>query len=100
MTTSPMYLTQHAMQRCEQRHISAEALRAATLFGDRFVQPDGTVVQLVTQRAALRIAKALGLSPGYVHSVMQGVYVVIRRSGATVTVGRRFAGAQGRIRRS
>ena len=100
MTTSPLYLTQHAIQRSEQRRISAEALRAATLFGDRFVQPDGTVIHLVTQRAAERISRVLALTPGYVHSVMRGVYIVMKRSGATVTVGRRFAGRKGRIRRS
>lgn len=98
MTQQPLHLSRHAVARSTQRRISQEALRAATLFGDRFVQDDGTIVQIVTRRAAARIVNTLGLSPGYVHDQLQNVYVVLRRSGTVVTVGRRYAGQ--RIQRS
>jgi hypothetical protein len=100
MNTYPLHLTRHAEQRCMKRSITQEALRAATLYGDRFVQDDGCVLLLVTQRAAARLVHALGLAPGYVDSTLRGAYVVMRRSGAVVTCGRRWAGAAGRVRRS
>ena len=92
MNTAPLHFSKHARKRVCQRQISQEALRAATLFGDRFVQEDGTIVQIVTRRAAERIVALLGLRPGYVHETMRNVYVVVKRSGAIVTAGRRYAG--------
>lgn len=100
MQTQPTFFTRHADQRSQKRGIDKEALRAATLFGDRFVLDDGSVVHLVTRRAAARIVDALGLRPGYVDDALRGTYVVIRRSGAVVTCGRRWAGRGGRMRRS
>lgn len=100
MSTNPIFFSQHSMQRAGERQIGKEALRAATLFGDRFVQDDGCIVHLVTRRAAARITTDLGLRSGYVHDTLYGVYVVMKRSGAVVTCGRRFAGKRGHIRRS
>ena len=100
MSTRPHSLTSHAKQRSEARRIGREGLRAATLFGDRFVQPDGAILHLVTKRACERLSLALGLTRAYIDDQLRGVYVVMTRSGALVTVGRRYSGHQGRIRRS
>ena len=100
MNTYPLYLTRHAVQRSQKRSVDQEALRAATLFGDRFVLEDGAVMHLVTRAAAARIVRTLGLTPGYVDDAMRGTYVVIKRSGAVITCGRRWAGNAGRIRKS
>lgn len=98
--TQPLFMTHHARARVEQRRIGQAGLRAATLYGDRFVQFDGSVLHLVTRRAAQRLKDELGLRPGYVDDHYRGVYVVMSRSGAVVTAGRRWQGAGGRIRRS
>lgn len=100
MQIQAAFLTRHALQRSQKRCIDQEALRAATLFGDRFVLDDGSVVHLVTRRAAARIVEVLGLRPAYVDDALRGTYVVIKRSGAVVTCGRRWAGQGGRMRRS
>lgn len=94
------YLTRHAVQRSQKRALNQEALRAATMFGDRFVLDDGTVMHIVTRRAAARIVEVLGLRAGYVDDALRGTYVVIKRSGAVVTCGRRWKGEGGRLRRS
>ena len=93
-------MTHHAEQRTEQRRIGREGLRAATLFGDRFVQSDGTILHLVTQRSCSRLAQQLGLTAAYVDDRLRGVYVVMTRAGAVLTAGRRYSGRQGRIRTS
>lgn len=100
MTTNPLAHTNHSKQRMQQRAISQQGLQAATLYGDRFVLPDGTVLQLVTRQAAARIVRELGLRPGFVDESLRGVYVVMARNGAMLTCGRRWAGRQGRIHRS
>ena len=65
------------------------ALRAATLFGDRFGQPDGSILYLVTQRAALRLERLLGLPAEQIWRDMQGTFVLARRSGKVLDSGRR-----------
>lgn len=65
------------------------ALRAASLYGDRFEQPDGNILFLVTLRAAQRIQAMLGLPFEQIQSDLQGTYVLARKSGAVVDSGRR-----------
>jgi hypothetical protein len=92
-STGPAHMTAHASHRAQERKVGSEGLRAALLFGDRFVQSDGTVLHLVTRRACARLSRDLGLRPGYVHDALYRVYAVVARSGAIVTTGRRFEGA-------
>jgi hypothetical protein len=99
MNTASVRLTQHASQRLEQRRVGREGLRAALLFGDRFSQADGTVIHLVTRRAAALISTEFGLPAAYVDNKLRGVYLVMTRLGAVITVGRRYKGTAGRIRR-
>lgn len=95
-----LHFTRTAQTRAVAQRISQEGLRVATLLGDRFVQPDGTVMHLVTHRAVHRACELLGLRPAYAESALQGVFVIMSRSGRVMTMGRRWAGDAGRIRRS
>ena len=66
------------------------ALRAATLFGDRFEQPDGSILFLVTVRAGLRLERSLGLPAEQIWRDLQGTFVLATRSGKVLDSGRRL----------
>jgi len=100
MKTSILAHTQHSKQRMSQRGIDAQCLEAVTLYGDRFVLDDGTLIHLVTRKAADRLVRETGRSPAQVDDQLKGLYVVISRDGAIITCGRRWGGRQGRMRRS